>query len=658
MSTAYHHPVAEITRALIRATVVAVVLIIGFSGVLAPAAAARPVDDPLPSDSPTLSLSSMGLDGILGLYGLQGAQALTIPIPPGLTPSALNALVELPVGVHGGTIAVSQGDRTLARVPLPTDFRQPVSIPLAGADVEDNAVAVLVRSYLDPLEGYCLYDPTVPLRLADASVAFTGAELPPATVADFLPPVLRKLTLFVPATPSRAESDAAIRLAAAVVAHYGKQNTAVTVTPLQDGQTAPPGPSLPLQRQIVVREGPHSGLALQGGAGVPSLLISGPADELINQTRALSGDIGKLALSSKAVAGPLRSAPQLSADVTTLRRLGQPGVNATALSPQVSIALDQTRLGRPSHDVRVQLRGSYTPLPSSVGGQLVAAIGGETIDRWPAASDGIIDRWVNVPDRILQRYTNLGVAINITGDTGRCGEFQPITLTIDGDSPIQSSLAKPPVPGGFQALPQALIPRVQIGIGATFDDTQRALTILVGLQRLSALPIDTAVTTLDAAIASPLPAILVNAAGWTDNRITLPVAPGPDGGITVEDADATGQHGNLTLDPALRFGSLQTTYDGNRTVLIATSNNAPDQLDDLLGWLDSNVERWSRLTGNALIGAQGHAPVVVGTAARQPPAVVAPEDRSTLWWAIGGAITALAAVAAALITLRRRRSQS
>ena len=288
----------------------------------------------------------------------------------------------------------------------------------------------------------------------------------------------------------------------------------------------------------------------------------------------------------------------------------------------------------------------------------MAAIGGETIDRWPAVSDGVIDRWVNVPDRILQRYTNLGVALNITGDTGRCGEFQPITLTIDGGSPIQSSPAKPPVPGGFQALPQALMPRVQIGIGTTFDDTRRALTIVVGLQRLSALPIDTAVTTLDDAIASPLPAILVNAAGWTDRRLTLPVAPGSDGAITVEDADATGQQGKLTLDPALRFASVQTTYDGNRTVLIATSNNAPEQLDALLGWLDSNVEHWSRLTGNALIGAQGHAPVVVGTAAQQPAAVVASAGRSTLWWTIGVAITALAALAAALITLRRRRSRN
>src|SRR5439155_19593691 len=141
--------------------------------------------------------------------------------------------------------------------------------------------------------------------------------------------------------------------------------------------------------------------------------------------------------------------------------------------------------------------GSYTPLPSSVGGQVVAAVGGATINSWPADSTGIIDRWVDIPDRLLQRYINLGVAINITGNTGRCGEFQPITLTIDGDSPVQSSLAKPPVPKGFQALPQALMPRVQIGTSDKFDDTRRAVAILVGLQRLSARPIDTVVPSLD-----------------------------------------------------------------------------------------------------------------------------------------------------------------
>jgi hypothetical protein len=333
-------------------------------------------------------------------------------------------------------------------------------------------------------------------------------------------------------------------------------------------------------------------------------------------------------------------------------------VNATALAPQVSIPLDQTRLGRPAHDIRVHLRGSYTPLPSSVGGQLVVAIGGETIDRWSTDDAGIIDRWVDVPDRLLHRYTNLGVAINITGNTGRCGEFQPITLTIDGDSPVESKLAKPPLPSGFQALPQALMPRVEIGMGGEFDDTRRAVAILVGLQRLSALPIDTVVTSLEEAMASPNPAVLIDADGWADDRITLPVNGNSAGHIVVEDIDGTGEQGELTLDPELRFGSLQTMYDGKRTLLIATSNNSPDQLDVLLGWLDSNVERWSRLTGNALIAVPGRDPVLVATAGQEPSPSQTESRPALLWWGIGAGVVAVVAVAAGLIILRSRRSRS
>jgi hypothetical protein len=349
----------------------------------------------------------------------------------------------------------------------------------------------------------------------------------------------------------------------------------------------------------------------------------------------------------------LKPVAQLAPNATTMRQLGQPGVNATALSPQVSIALDQTRLGRPSHDIRVHLRGSYTPLPSSVGGQVVVSIGGETIDRWSVDGTGNIDRWIDVPDRLLQRFTSLGVAVNITGNTGRCGEFQPITLTIDGDSPVESVAAKPPVPGGFQSLPQALMPRVQIGMENTFDDTRRALTILVGLQRLSALPIDTA-----EAITSPLPAVLISAEQLTDQRINLPVTAHSDSEITVTDADGTGQEGKLKLDPSLRFGSLQTTFDGNRTVVIATSNKAPDQLDELLGWLDSDVEHWSRLTGDALIAAPGHAPVMVGTARSAPPQVVESKNLSVPWWSVRAGTAIVVVLAAGLIILRGRRSRA
>ncbi|MDT5304221.1 MAG: hypothetical protein QOG79_7891, partial [Mycobacterium sp.] len=618
-----------------------------------PAATALPGDGGQLADSPTLSLVAMGSDDAFALYGLRGIQTLTVPAPHGLTPSSLNVLVELPVGVRGGNMLVTQGDRTISRTALPTDFQAPLSVPLAGAEVVDNATTLQLRSFLDPLDGYCLYDPIVPLRLSNASVSFTGTEVAPRVVADFLPPVLSSLTLFVPGSPTTAEADAAVRITTAVVAHYGKQPVQVRVVAL-DGDAIPPTPAEPFERQIVIREGPDKGVSLRSNDEVPALLIGGPAGDLANQTRLLSGDMSRLALSSKAVAGPLKSVPQLAPDQTTLRALGQAGVNAVALAPQVSLGLDQTRLGRSARDVRVHLQGSYTPLPPGIGGELVASVSGQTIDHWATEPSGSIDRWVQVPNDMLQRYTNLVVAMNISGNTGRCGEFQPFTLTIDGASAITSVTANPPIPSGFQSLPQALLPRVAVGIGDdAFADTVRAVTIMAGLQRLSALPMDTAVMSLQDAVNAKDPAVLMAATGWTDKRITLPVASPGAGELRLTGADG-GQPQTVTLDPAIEYGSLQTVFDGHRTVVIATSAGAPEQLDALLGWLNTDSRRWARLSGDALLAVPGREPFTVSANAPAPQGDrVLQSGTPSVWW-IAAVVGAGVIVAGALLVLRLR----
>jgi hypothetical protein len=466
---------------------------------------------------------------------------------------------------------------------------------------------------------------------------------------------LRKLTVFIPARPVIIESDAAIRLATAVVARYGKQNPEIVLMPLADGQAGPVGPSAPMERQIVIREGPEVTVGLRGSSGVPSLLISGLPDQLVNQARLLSSNISRLAMSSSAVVGPLKSAAQLPADLTTIRQLGQPGVNATALSPQVSIGLDQTRLGRSVENVRVHLRGSYTPLPASVGGSVVAAINGETIDQWPTDGAGAIDRWVDIPNRLIQRYTNLGVAINISGNTGRCGEFQPITLTIDGDSPVQTTRADPPLSAGFQSAPQALMPRMEIGVGEdVFADTRRAVSVLVGMQRTSALPLDTVVVPRQQAIDSPNPAVIMSADGFADPRITLPVSATQSGELKVTGIDGPADATTLTLDPGQRFGSLQMAVDGDRTLLIATSNGDPAQLDALLAWLDSEPMRWSRLSGTAVLAPAGRAPVMFAADASQEQVMTVDNGNalSHRWFGMG--VVALVAVGAGLIWWRSR----
>ncbi|CAM3185661.1 hypothetical protein MYCO108962_04920 [Mycobacterium colombiense] len=634
----------------------------------APASWGAPAD-PVPStdSTTTLSLVDVGSAATLEFWGLTSNQQLTVPVLHGLTPAALNATVELPINLRSGLITVTQGERTLARLNLPSTDQSTIAIPLTGAEVTDNSLTVTVHAYLVPVDGYCLYQES-PLRLTNGTVSYSGVELPPTTVAHFLPPVLRKLSIYLPQSPSTAESDTAIQLATSTAAHYGKQAPDITVIPLPEGQNSPPGPPQPLERQVVVKEGPDNGLSLQGSSGVPWLLISGPlnrTDE--SDTAILFSDMSDLALSSKASMESPKPKVQFPGNAASLRELGQPFANSTSLQPRVSVGVDQARFGRSIHSVRVHLQGSYTPTSNNIVGQIAVMIGPETIDHWPTDGHGTVDRWVDVPDRLLQRYTNLELVLDVASNVGHCGDFytagpgnQLLTLNINGDSTVESSPAAPPVPDGFQSVPQTLMPRVQVGIAEhSFIDTVRALDIMIGLQRISSTPIDTTVTTVKQAIDSSNPALLISADGWNQSDVVLPVAAGPSGPITVNAVGPGDKPAKLTLDPVLRFASLQTVFNKGRSLLVATSNGAPGQLDELIRWLKSdNNKHWQRLRGVAVVSVPGQDPVTVD----HPPLAAGASaagsgghsDLDWLWW-FGAGWVAVAIVGAGVILWRVRR---
>ncbi|MEZ0352143.1 hypothetical protein [Mycobacterium sp. pR1184] len=639
--------------------------VIGFLVLSAPPAGAAPSDAGTTTDSLTLSLADLGSAPNLEFWGLTSTQVLTVPVLRGLTPTALNTTVELPINLRTGTLTVSQDQRTLARLNLPAADNSPLVIPLAGAEVVDNWLTITLRTYLVPQDGVCLY-PESPLRLSSPSISYTGVEQPPTTVAHFLPPVLKKLSIYLPQSPSSSESDTAIQLAASAASRYGRQNPEIAVVPLPEGQVAPPTPPQSLERQIVVKEGSDNGLALQGSGAATYLLMSGPlgeADE--SDTAVLFNDLSQLAVSSKAVVDQLKPTAQQPGDSTTMRELGQVVANATSLQPRVSIGLDQTRFGRSIRNVRVHLQGSYTPTPSNIGGQVTVNIGPETIDHFPTDGHGTIDRWVDVPDRLLQRYTSLDVVLDVASNVGHCGDFytagpgnQLLTLNINGDTTIESKPAAPPVPDGFQSLPQALMPRVQVGIEAhSLPDTLRAVSLVVGLQRISSTPIYTHVTSVQQAIDSSNPAILISADGWNHSNVVLPVSAGPSGPITVNAYTADGKPTTLALDPVMKFGSLQTVFNHGRSLLVATSNGTSAQVDELIRWLGGdNNKRWQRLKGVAVVAVAGQDPVTVEHSPTAGP-VNAPEDHSDLgwlWW-VGGAWLAVTVVGAGVIVLRARR---
>ncbi|EHB56355.1 hypothetical protein MycrhDRAFT_3549 [Mycolicibacterium rhodesiae JS60] len=621
--------------------------------------------------APTLSLADLGVEPVLSFYGGTSSTSLSFPVPAGLVPETFNATLDLPFNVRSGVVSVNQGDRLIGKLGLPTADLSPLVIPLAGVEVVDGDATVTLTLSTTPDDGYCL-DRINPVDLINGSVTFAGAEAAPATVADFLPPILRKLTVAVPANPSLAESDAAVQLVAGMVKWYGSQAPEVSIIPLADGATSIPVPSVPLERRIVIKEGPDESISLEG-TGVPQLLIMGPADRLTNVARLLSDGALSLAVSARVVPEKLTSGRRVqpTGGVVTLAQLDQTGLNSSGVAPRVSIVIDQTKIGYPVQGVRVHLTGTYTPMPSTFGGQLTASIDGEQIDSWAADPSGTIDRWVDLPDRLLSRYTDLQIALNTTGNTGGCNDFYSMNLVINGSSVVESSQAVPPIPQGFRSLPQALLPILKVGIGSDrFADTVRAVAITRGLQRLSSLPLRTSVTSFEEARNGQDPAILISADGWTDKSITLPVSAddqritvqghGPDAGSTV-----------LTLDPGVQFGSLQTVFDGHRTLLIATSNGAPNQLDELLGWLNADRSRWSQLRGPAIVAIAGRVPALV--AGRTPVSVYGPVastpdqaaatavakyhyDRA--WWvALGVVGVAAAGVTAIVLTSRSPRDK-
>lgn len=637
-----------------------------------PGTTTEPGEPPRTTASLTLSLADLGTSSNVGFYGLDGTVQLSLPVPRGLAPAALNAIVEPPINLRSGTITVTQDERQIAKVNLPTTDQAPLVIPLAGAQVVNDFATVTLRAHLVPQDGFCVY-PWSPLRLTNTTVAFTGVEQPPTTVAHFLPPVLRKLSIYLPQSPSTAESDTAIQVATSAAAHYGKQNPEIAVVALKEGQAAPPTPSQPQERQIVVKEGSDNGLSLQG-PGMPWLLISGalgPSNQ--SDIALLFGDLSALALASKAVVTSLKSSIQLPGDTTTLRELGMPVVTSSGLQPRLSIGLDQTRFGRSIHGVRVHLLGSYSPTPTNMGGQIEVTVASETVDHWPTDGHGSIDRWIDIPDRLLQRWTGLNLTLDVSGNVGRCGDFyiagagdQLLTLTINGDSTVQSSPAKPPVPDGLPSVPQALMPKVQVGIEPhSFSDTARAADILVGLQRISSIPIDTAVTGVKQAIESSNPALVIAADGWNHPDVVLPVSAGPTGPITINALQSDGKPTTLALDPTLRFASLQTVFNHGRSMLIATSNGASGQLDELLRWLDADSSRWPSIKGVALVSVPGQDPVTVNPMGMPGMAggmsgpgahSASHSDWGWLWW-FGGAWVALAVVGAAVIVWRNRRGR-
>ncbi|MFC8044929.1 cellulose biosynthesis cyclic di-GMP-binding regulatory protein BcsB [Nocardia sp. NPDC057353] len=614
----------------------------------APAAAA-----PLRQDA-QFPLPALGLTAAQTFEGRDDVVALVVPVPPGMAPAALRGTLQVAPDAGAGRIDVEVQGRVVGSVEVPPGSSTlPVSLPLAGVPVLNGAATVTLHSHLTAMDaGWCADDSGGTLTLVDATVDYTGDEAQPAVIADFLPPVLNRLTLYLPATPSADETATALELGTAVVARYANQTVAVQLRPLGPGNTVPADQPELLERRVVITEDDTAGTTLRTTApGGPVLAVTGRGGELRTQARLITSNMAWIAADTDAVAGSLELAPQLAPDSVTLRDLGVTTLSATGPGRvRIPVAVDQTRLGRPSGSVRIHLRGNYTPLPEVANGQLTVSIGDSTLAQWPVEDSGRIDRWIDVPDRLLGRFTEVAVGLQVAGTAG-CEVAQPVTLTLDPESTVESVRRVPPVPGGFEALPQALMPGVQVGLSeGTLADAGRALGLLAGMQRMTLEPLRPELVPMDAALDSDRPAILIAADGGLPDSLHLPLTVvGPS--VTV--ADAGGGEAQSVELPGQRLGSLQAAWAGDRMLLVATSTGDPAALDRLLDWLRAEPDRWYGLRGGVLVQTGDREPILLQAPATVPAEQPA-DDHTTLLIA-GGVLLALGLVGAVLVLLTRAR---
>ena len=160
-----------------------------------------------------------------------------------------------------------------------------------------------------------------------------------------MPPVLRKLTVALPPKPSQAESDAAVQLIAAVQASYGGSKRAVRRRTPRRRRDHSAARRHPWSGRSSSKRARTKDFHCRATQAFPHCSISGPGDELKNQTRLLTDDSLNLALTRKAVAGPLETKQKIVGDNTTLKEMGMGEFTSIGLWPEVGIDLDQSKFG-------------------------------------------------------------------------------------------------------------------------------------------------------------------------------------------------------------------------------------------------------------------------------------------------------------------------
>lgn len=612
--------------------------------------------------NPSLPLSALSSSDDIAVPNFAKELPLAFDVPAGTVPQSLSGTLQIPAEFSGGVVEFYDGDRLFHTLRLEvSDSRAHIEVPLQSVPVEDGRATFWLRAMLDPVNNQWCYEEQE-VRFLDGNVTFEGATINPAVVADYFPSVLRALTIYVPENPSEAVQEATLEVATSLDSVYRRSGLDVNVKTLPTGTDAPPTRPQDFERQIVlVDEATESNTQktelVNPGQDNAFLRLNGNADELYDQARLLTDATLPLAVDTEVTASGFGDVPNLSKDVATLQELGITQLTSESVArTSVTLGIERSRLRTYLQSMDLHITGTYTPLPPQNAGQITFSIGDTVLDSLTTDDTGIIDREFNVPGDLVNRYTAIVVEFTSTGDVN-CGVTQPVGLNIDSDSLVTSQHSDVPVLNGFRSLPQSFQPRVDVAFAdPSVQELSRAVSVVLGIQSMSSQRIRPHLVNWDEAVASERPTIFIDAAGAKTDQVPSYLA---QQGQTLEitsknDQNADGEQltRSLQTNAALVVGSIQAVWDADkkRTVIVASSQDSPAELDALISWMGEDRERWSDLNGDLIVKVRDREPLQLTT-------VEAPDQpgrSATVFIAIGVSLVVIALIVAAVVSVSRR----
>jgi|CXWL01.1.fsa_nt_gi hypothetical protein len=534
-------------------------------GAASGAAEARPTVQPndtawarIATSPLTLRLDAIGYPSGITLLGSLDETSLTLPVNPGLAPSALQLGIIPTPGMPAATLVLQQRDRIIAQRAL-TDTTTAITFPLDGVTVVDgqaNLSLALAVPGRDVCEAQRYYRTVL---TGNSRVAYSGVPTAPGAISGFFAPWVDTVTFYLAEQPSLDAAQAALDASAYVARRYRGMATRFVIKPLPAAGTPMTEPG-PFSRAVVWSATGTTALLQDGGAHGTVLALSARRDARQLFTLA-DGDALVAATGFRGTTVSLdHNAPSGGAGSVTLAELGFASRTIEGSSLLIgAFPFALADLGGGTMPTAFRLVARHSVLPPNGNGSVRVHLNGSLIQS-RALDRSALDVTVPLPAYLLRRDNVLEVRFQVTLGDGACVLGGSVfTATIDESSALVTEHGAPLAPG-FGRFPSAFVPSFSVLLEPR--DRYRvelAATTIGAMQQTTHTPLAPALARDAKEAVGPLLAV------GTSNLADLLVAPIHSGGFRLRDKDGRVWD---EFTPDAPYAAMQGWSGGGRDILL------------------------------------------------------------------------------------------